>query len=90
MFREGLVFHFPTRNVEPTGELSCSVRFDRGGQTRKVHFFGDAGESRVVLTLVVMLVDHVLRLALPGKEFRSKLHTNRVSVDDACGDSHFE
>lgn len=43
---KGAFFHFSSRYAELTGELSGSAPFDRGGQTRKVHFFGDVGESR--------------------------------------------
>jgi len=70
-----MFFHFSTRGVEPSGELSCNAPFDRGGQTRKVHFFGDAGEGRVAWMFVVAVVDHVLKLPSRAEEFRSIQHS---------------
>ena len=72
---KGAFFHFSTGCAELTGELSGSAPFDRGGQTRKVHFSRDVGEGRVPYTFIVIFVDHVVTLASGAKEIRSKQHT---------------
>ena len=71
-FEKDSFFNFSKRNVEPTRELSCSAPFDGGGQTRKVHFFGDARESRVALMFVMAIVNHVLTLGLCPKTIQFK------------------